>query len=144
MKIAAPLRLALLSVWMAIPVGCAAVIPVLPSVIAAVTDGIMVIDTIARFVDAYLIKHPGKVDETLIKGAIEKTRATLNVALRTAQAAEMLDQAQVDAAFTDFKIAYLQLLALTAPLGVQTGDKLMARPNTINVPEPMALRLRVK
>jgi hypothetical protein len=56
----------------------------------------------------------------------------------------MLDQAQVDAAFTDFKIAYLQLLALTAPLGVQTGDKLMARPNTINVPEPMALRLRVK
>lgn len=104
----------------------------------------MVVETIARFLETYLAAHPGKVDEAKIRGAVERTRTALNVALRIAQGAEKLDQAQVDAAFADFKAAYIDLLALAAPLGVQTGDKLMARPGIVNVPEPMALKLRVR
>ena len=136
------LRTALSALMLSAP-GCAALTSNLPAVIAAVQDGTMVVETIARFVEMYVVSHPGKVDEAKIRGAIERTRTALNVALRTAQGAEKLDQAQVDAAFADFKAAYIDLLALAAPLGVQTGDKLMAKPGTVNVPEPMALKLKV-
>jgi hypothetical protein len=122
---------------------CAPVLSNLPTVIAAVQDGVMVIDTISRFVEAWMARNPGKVDEAKIRGTIERARGALNVALRTAQGTQKLDQAQVDAAFSDFKQAYIELLALVAPLGVQTGDKLMARPDTISVPEPMALKIKV-
>ena len=104
----------------------------------------MVVDTIARFVDVWLAKHPGRPDEARIRGAIEKTRTALDVALRAAQGAQKLDQAQIDAAFADFRIAYTELLALVAPLGVQSGDTLAARPDTITVPTPLALTLKVR
>jgi hypothetical protein len=124
---------------------CATLVTSLPVIIAAVQDGSMVVDTIARFVELYFAKHGDKspVDPEKVRTAIERTRMALNAALRAAQGAEKLDQAQVDAAFADFKQAYIELTALVAPLGVRTGDKLSARPGGLSVPEPMALKLRV-
>jgi hypothetical protein len=148
MKLIMPFPILPLSILLGLaPVlpGCAAIVSNLPVIIAAVQDGSMVVDTIARFVEMYFAKHDKPpVDPEKVRTAIERTRMALNAALRAAQGAEKLNQAQVDAAFADFKQAYLDLTALVAPLGVQTGDKLSARPGGLLVPEPMALKLKVQ
>jgi hypothetical protein len=141
------LRLALLAVWMAIPmgaVGCAAVLPHLPTVIAAVTDGLMVLDAIESFIDRYFKRNLDADKEAKVRTAISKTRSALNVALRTGQGAEKLNQAQIDEAFKDFKLAYQELLALAGPIGVTSGDALSARPGGVVVPEPLALTLKAR
>lgn len=128
--------------------GCATVAATLPTVIAAVTDGVMILDAVQRFVDAYFASHPTNPEtKSAVQSAIDKARSSLNVALRTAQGAEKLDQAKVDEAFASFKAAYVELLAVVGPLGVLSGDansKMTARPNTLVVPEPTALTLKVK
>jgi hypothetical protein len=126
---------------------CATVAAHLPSVIAAVTDGVMVLDTIDRFADAYFSSHGADPrTQAKVDGAIERARAALNAALRAAQGAEHLTQEQIDAAFADFRAAYAELLALVAPLGVRqgTGETLRASPGNLVVPEPLALALKVK
>lgn len=129
----------------ALGASCATVASALPAVVAAVTDGMMVIDTIERFVHAYFVAHPSAETQAAVDAAIEKTRIALNVALRTAQGAKDLDQAKVDEAFANFKTAYVELIALVTPLGVLPGgDTMMARPHTLVVPDPVALTLKVR
>jgi hypothetical protein len=123
--------------------GCA-VVPYLPTVIAAVTDANMILDGIEKFVERFFAAKPDSVLQAKVEIAVARTRGALNLALRSAQGVEKLDQAQIDAAFVDFKIAYQELLALTAPLGVSSGPALRAVPGGLNVPEPMALTLKVK
>src|SRR5687767_9504873 len=101
MKLAGPIRLALLAVWMAIPVGCATISSKLPIVISAVTDGMMVLDTIEAFVRQFFGKHPAPETQQKVEIAIARARGALSTALRTAHGAEKLDRAEIDAAFTD-------------------------------------------
>jgi hypothetical protein len=142
-KLAGPFRLALLAVWMAIPGGCATIASKLPAVISAVTDGMMVLDTIEAFIRNYFTKHPAPETQARVDVAIARTRGALSAALRTAHGAEKLDQAQIDAAFADFKAAYQDLMVLLTPLGVRSGDRLAAAPNSsgLIVPEPLAFGL---
>ena len=127
------------------PMGCAAVAPYLPAVIAAVTDGGLVVDTIDRFVDRYFETRPNAELQKKIDVAIARTRSALDAALRIASGAQDLNQAKIDEAFAEFRRAYQDLLALTGPLGVMSGSggRLQARPDGLLVPEPMALTLRV-
>lgn len=140
-----------LSALFAIPLlvataGCAAVGAALPHIIAAVVDGVQVLDTIYAFVQQFFAKHPDADTQAKVEAALQKCRAALNVALRTAEGADGVANAQTDAAFEAFKQAYLELIALVRPLGVNTGDRLSAASagDTLVVPEPLALTKHLK
>ena len=127
---------------------CAAVLSALPKVVAAVTDAGQIVDSIKDFVDAYFVAHPDAAKQKLVDAAILKAKESLNLALRTANGAQELDQKKVDEAFADFKQAYRELLALVGPLGVRqdgTAAPLKAAPggDSLTVPEPAALTLKV-
>ena len=144
------LVLALLSAFLALPIqGCAPLFAALPDVIAAITDGAQIIDVIEHFVANYFVMHPDAEAQKKVAEAINRCRLSLNLALRTAQASKELNDQQVDAAFNDFKAAYIELLGLTKPYGVKpAGGKMMtARGDSLEVPEPLAfhpLKGRVK
>ncbi len=129
--------LALLSVYLAGP-GCA-VVPYLPKVIAAVTDGMMVLDTIEKFIDRYFQSRPNAELQKKADTAIARTRSALDAALRIANGAEHLNQAKVDEAFAEFRIAYTDMMALLGPFGVSSGDALRATPGGLVVPQPLAM-----
>lgn len=122
---------------------CAQTLAYLPTVIATVQDGIMVLDTIERFWRVWQARHPNQttVPADKVDLALEKSRTSLNLALRAAQGTDKLNQAQVDQAFEEFKAAYTELVALVSNIGVKSGgDKLQAGPGTLTVPEPLALK----
>lgn len=135
-----------LSSFMVTATGCASVVSSLPMIIAAVQDGMIVVDTIARFADSYFAKHPGgAINPEKVHAAIERSRLALDAALRAAQGVDKLDQAQVDNAFAEFKLAYTDLIALVAPMGIAaSGDRMMASQGGLTVPTPLAMTLKVK
>lgn len=127
--------------------GCATVVSKLPVVIGAVTDAMMILDSIEMFIEAYFGRHP-EVDEGIQKKtrqAMSRTRSALHVALRIAQGSQNLNQAKIDAAFADFKVAYAELLALIAPFGVSSSSdlRMSVTSDSLRVPEPMALTLKI-
>ncbi len=126
-------------------VGCAAIVSALPAIIAAVTDSVQILDTIEAFVANYFGSHPDPAHQAKVADALAKCRIALNVALRVANGAQAADNAQVDKAFEDFKVAYLDLLGLVKPLGVHQVDKsgrISAAPGVLYVPEPLAFQKR--
>lgn len=128
--------------------GCAWWISKLPVVIAAVQDGMIVVDGIQVFVDSWFKQKPDPVLEAKIDAAVAKARYALDAALRVAQGSDDLDQSKIDAAFAEFKQAYIDLLELVKPLGVKPeGDKLAAAPTAgggLIVPEPLAFKITRK
>lgn len=124
--------------------GCAAFISKLPIVISAVTDGMLVLDTIEAFSHAYFTVHPDAAKSAQVDALIAKSRTALDAALRIANASTELDQAQVDAAFTDFKAAYTELIALVESIGIKaSGTRLQATPGGLVVPQPLAFTIKV-
>lgn len=142
-----PIRIILLAAALAVPVSsCAAVVSALPTVIAAVQDGMLILDAIDSFVDNVFKVRPDAELEKKVDVALARTRLALDTALRISRGTENLTQAQLDTAFNEFRIAYQDLVALVTPLGVSTGagDTLRALPGGgLQVPEPLALRLKV-
>jgi len=124
-----------------VAVGCGAIVATLPAIIAAVTDGLMVVDAIKEFTDTYFKVQPNTVLQDKVIAALTRAKQALNTALHITQGTEKLTQEQVNAAFADFRQAYADLLVLVTPLGVTTGDSLRATPGGLYVPEPMALTL---
>ncbi len=124
--------------------GCPAMLAALPDVIAAVTDGTQILDAIESFCTAWFIQHPSVESQQKVSEAIAKARLALNIALRTAQGAKNLDDASIDAAFNDFKNAYIELLSLVKPYGVKESAlpsmKMRAAPGELVVPQPLAFR----
>lgn len=122
--------------------GCAAVLQLLPKVIATVTDAQMILDEIEDFVDAVFTARPDPKLQSSVDQALDRCRVALNVALRSANGAKNLNEDQVEEAFKNFQKAYRNLLVLVEPLGVvqvDSGDKLSASPNQLTVPPPLAL-----
>lgn len=126
-------------------VGCAAIASALPTVISAVVDGMSIIDQIQHFVDAYFANKPDKEKYEQVAHAIARCRSALNTANRIANGAEKLNQEKVDDAFTDFRVAYQELMVLVGPLGVVPADALGVDPygRKLYVPEPEAFKLKV-
>src|SRR5688500_16867770 len=129
--------------------GCAAVVSALPSVIAAVTDAMLILDQIEDFVRRYFAANPDPAREKKFDVAMTRCRSALVAAQRTAKGAEKLDQQKVDEAFAEFKVAYRELAALCATipgLRVQKpGEKpLTARPGELAVPAPEALTIKAE
>lgn len=134
-------RSVLLAAALVVPVSCAAVVQYLPTVIAVVQDALIVIDQIKMFTDGVFVVKPNPDLQHKIDQAIARTKVALDAALRVANGTDKLTKEQADAAFADFKVAYQDLIALVAPLGVKTGDHLAAAPGTLTVPTPLALKL---
>jgi hypothetical protein len=138
---------AALALLMAAAPGCATVAAYLPTVIAAVTDGALVVDTIERFADRYFRSRPDAEFQKKVDVAIARTRSALDLILRTAGAADAHNQGDREKALAEFREAYTHLVALLGPIGLMTappGGALMAMPgDRLMVPEPMALTLRV-
>lgn len=123
--------------------GCGAIISALPSIIAAVVDGGQILDAIEGFVSKWFVAHPDLELQKKVDNALDRCRMALNAALRVAQGAKDADEAKVDAAFENFKSAYIELINLVRPLGVLSkGAELRATPTadgkSLEVPEPLA------
>jgi hypothetical protein len=119
---------------------CAAVVSALPTVIAYAQDAAFILDQVAKFVDAYLAVHPDAALQKRVSVAEARARSALDLALRTATGAQDLDQAKIDAAFSDFRLAWQDYLVLVGPMGVTAGaPRLAAAPSGgLLVPDPLA------
>lgn len=133
------LRVLLLAAALTTSVSCAAVVSYLPTIVAVVQDAMIVIDQIKVFVDGVHVVKPD-VDLAKVYAAISRTKVALDAALRATNGVDHLTKEQADAAFTDFRVAYQDLVALVAPLGVTTGPGLKAGPGTLQVPEPLGVK----
>ncbi len=127
--------------------GCATVAPFLPTVIAAVQDGALIVSTIEAFADRYFERRPDAEFQKKADVAIARTRSALDLILRLASAADAHNQAKTDAAMEEFRKAYADLVALLGPIGLMTDGQsgaLKALPgDRLVVPEPMVLALKV-
>lgn len=145
-KMLTAISIALLALPLALGTpGCATIASNLPIVIAAVLDAQMILDSLTGFVDAFFRVKPDADLEKKVRDSMARTKSALNVALRLAQGAEKLDQAKIDEAFKEFRLAYADLLVLLAPLGVSaSGNVLKATPGGLIVPEPLALTVKAR
>lgn len=122
-------------------VGCSSFMSSLPTVIAYAQSGMLVLDTIKSFADKYFRSHVNTELEAKVENAISKAELALNAALTTAEGAKNLDQSQIDAAFEDFRMAYMDLMAIVGPIGVNAKGAKMTKEadGTLTVPLPLAL-----
>lgn len=126
---------------------CATVAAYLPTVIAAVTDGALVVQGIERFADRYFERRPDPDLQKKTDIAIARVRSALDLALHAASAADAHNRADVDKAMVEVRAAYTALVALLRPIGLMTdpgGGALKALPgDRLLVPDQLTLTLRV-
>lgn len=124
-------------------IGCSAIFSNLPTVLAYVQDAQLVISTIESFANAFFAARPNADLQKKVGEAIAKAKTALDLAVRAAQGADGLKSADVTAAFKDFQLAYQDLVSLLGPMGVhQSGGALKLVPGGLEVPEPLALRIK--
>lgn len=134
-------RSVLLAAVLSLTVSCAAVVSYLPTVVAVATDALLVVDQIKAFVDGVFVIKPDPDLQKRVDQAIARTKTALDAAIRIASGADKLTKEQAAEAFADFRVAYQDLIALVAPLGVSTGETLRATPGGLTVPTPLAIKL---
>lgn len=128
-----PFLLALLSVFLAVPVtSCATVGPKVdeyaPKIVKGVQTATMALDAIHVFSEG-LNLNPDLAKKVAIAEA--RARSALAAALNIANGAQAITQLDVTTAFTSFAAAYKDLVALLGPLGLgTTGDKFAATPGS--------------
>jgi hypothetical protein len=124
---------------------CSQLLPLLPTIVAAVQDAALIIDRIERYVDAVFAAKPDPAAETAVRTALDETRVALSMALRASKGAADLGRDDAVAAFAEFRQAYVALLKLLKPLGVveanyaTTGEYAAARGAGLVVPTPLAM-----
>jgi hypothetical protein len=121
--------------------GCAAIVGNLPTVLAYVQDAQLVVSAIESFVNAVFATGVKPELQKPVAVAIARTKAALSAVLRAGTGVDKLNQADVDAAFKEFQLAYTDLINLVQPLGVSAGGgALKATPGGLVVPEPLAIK----
>jgi hypothetical protein len=90
---------------------CAPVIGALPQIVAVITNASATLQLIDSAVRAWLDRHPGTNPalRERYRGAYERCLSALDAATHALSGADKLDQQEVDAAFAEFKLAYLAL-----------------------------------
>jgi len=118
--------------------GCAGVVANLPAVLAYVQDAELVVSTIESFVNAYFTAKPDPALQGKIAVVIARVKSAEDLIARLATAGKEANMAQIDAAFADLKVAYVDLLQLVGPLGVHASDgaRFGAVPGGLVVPTP--------
>lgn len=126
--------------------GCAAVIPMIPKIASVITDAIAILQIIDGAVQEFFRTHPDAPPELRARYTAlhAKSLAALNAANHSLEGVEDLDQNQVDAAFAEFRAAYLELRDFLASEGLMVGGVVKAGDGTeIQIPEPEALTVRI-
>lgn len=129
--------------------GCAALVPVLSKVVAAVTEAGQILDMIDASVRSWFARKPDPELEKDYARAMGAARLALSAALKTTTGVERLSQEDVDAAFADFRQAYGDVVALLTaagvakPAGTEAFVMASADGEALTLPTPMALSLRV-
>jgi hypothetical protein len=126
--------------------GCSAIMGNLPAVLAYVQDGQLVLSAIESFANAVFAAGFKPEIKQPVTSAIARAKAALSAALRAGTGVEKLNQADVDAAFVEFRLAYTDLVNLMAQVpgfSVQ-GKTMKAAPGggpagTLVVPEPLLI-----
>lgn len=131
---------------------CAAIVPLIPKIAAVVTDAIATIQVIDSAVDTWMDQHPN-VDPKVrarYEAAYAKCVQALNAANHALAGAEQIDQEDFDAAFANFKVAYLELRNLLVMEGIarpgvdgELSVSAVAASDAIVLPEPEALTYRL-
>lgn len=99
--------------------GCATVVPLLPQIVTYVQDAEIGVNAVVALVGS-LGLDAGQVK--LIDQTAAKALLAADAVAKLAQGGEAVNQAQVDAAFADFKVAFNDLMALVGPYGIHVGD----------------------
>lgn len=122
---------------------CATLKPVvdqLPRVSVYVQDAQLVLAGIETFERAVFAAKPDPDLQKKVDQGMADAHAALDAALRICAGATELSQAQVDAAFADFKAAYLRVIAVLGPLGVHRapiGARVGAGSGGYAAPDPL-------
>lgn len=132
-------------VFMFVTTSCATLANLLPKVIAAATEGGLIIDSIQSHIDHYFAVNPDPDRQAAVHNMLDKTRLALSAALRATQGAKDLSQNDVNAAFVEFSGLYKELLAMVGPMGVKEAKEGTQQPlgaqldGTLTVPRPLAM-----
>lgn len=94
--------------------GCAAVAKVVTAVATEVAKTSTALNTIEAFVRAFFATSPDPEREELVLGAIDRARSALLAAEHAASGTENLTQDRIDAAFENFRRAWVELEQLVA------------------------------
>lgn len=136
-----------LALAIALAPACAAVLPVLPQIVSVLTDALAVLKIIDNAANEYFRTHPDTPPEVraryveLYADAIN----ALNAANHSLRGASDLDQKQYDAAFEEFKGAYVELAEFLKREGLMSGSMLKTGDGTeVKIPEPEALSFKVE
>lgn len=144
----APPKAATLCLALALVVGlpaCASVLSAIAIVAPYVAEGTSVLIAIQRIVDVFFRQNPNPEKEKHLALVINKCFTALVGAEKLLAGVDDLNQAKIDEAFKDFKVAYTELLALTGPMGVTSHSGAMrAAPGGLTVPHPDALIPKVR
>ncbi len=127
--------------------GCAAAIPVLTKIAAVITNAKIVLDIIDGGAREWFRTHPDTPDKVIAEyeKIHQKALLALDAAAQAVAGSTDLSQDEYDAAFAEFKQAYIDLVNLLHKQGIaQDGTMGAADGSTIELPTPMALAYRVE
>jgi hypothetical protein len=127
--------------------GCAAAIPVLTKIAAVVMNAKIVLDIIDGGVREWFRTHPDTPDKVVKKyeALHKKALLALDAAAQIVAGSTDLSQDEYDAAFAEFKQAYIDLVNLLHKQGIaRDGTMAAADGSTLELPEPLALTHRVE
>lgn len=141
------LAVALLFVAVPAATGCAAIMSAIPKIVSVITDAQSVLAIIDGAANEFFRTHPDIPPETRAK-YVElhaKTLKALNAANHTLRGVQDLDQDQADAAFAEFRAAYVELRSFLESSGLMSGGKMQAGPGAspVEIPEPDALTFKL-
>ena len=143
------IRLAIaLAVLVSVPAastGCAAIMPVIPKIVSVLADAASTLAIIDTAVQEWFRLHPDVQPETRAKyvAIYTRTMRAMNAAQTSLRGVEKLDQEQYDAAFEDFKRAYIELRDFLSTEGMMQNGRMSAGGEDVEIPEPEALRFQV-
>jgi hypothetical protein len=126
--------------------GCPAAIPVLTTIAAVIHNARIVLDIIDGGAQEWFRTHPETPEKVRAEYAKlhQKALLALDVAAQSVSGATDLSQKEYDAAFAEFKQAYINLVDLLHRQSI-ASDNLMGASDgsTFVIPEPMALSFKV-
>ncbi len=100
------------------------VVPMLPKIVAVVADAIATLQVIDSAVERWMDEHPNLDPKVRAKyrAAYERCVTALNAANHALSGAKHLEQSDIDAAFAEFREAYIAMRDLLVVQGIAKAD----------------------
>jgi len=116
-------------------------LPVITDIIIKVIDAEQQLDAIEQGVEAYLKEQPNPEIEAKVKAFLGRVKASLQSALRTAEAVRSTGEGDSAQAFKELQAAWVALIGLLTEIGVvDSAGVLSAGPQKgLQVAQPLAM-----